>query len=76
MFGGRGIHNVIFMPFIFKMSSFEHCKVHLSFWNKRGGGRVKAKIIGFYAKRCHSPCSLEVFVKAFIAIFVLIASIL
>lgn len=73
--GGRGIHNIISVPFIFKMSSFEHCKVHLSFWNKRRGGRVKAKIIGFCAKRCHSPCSLEVFVKAFIVILILIASI-
>lgn len=33
VFGDGGIHNVIFMPFTFKISSFEHCKVHLSFWN-------------------------------------------
>lgn len=42
---------------------------------KGEGGRGRAKIIGFFAKWCHSPCSLEVIVKAFIAIFVLIASI-
>lgn len=38
-------------------------------------GRVRAKVIGFFAKWCHSPWGVEVFVKVFIVIFVLIASI-
>lgn len=38
-------------------------------------GRLRAKIIGFLAKWSHSPYSMEVFVKVFIVIFTLIASI-